>query len=437
MNAPAYAPVGSAEELFYSQAPEILLSGPAGTGKSRAQLEKLYLLMLMFPGARGLIVRKTRASLTQTGLVTLEQKVFPPNSGLKRNTVTDSYRLPNGSEIVCAGLDNAVRIMSTEYDIICVLEATELTPTDYESLTTRLRNGVVPFQQLLGDCNPGHPKHWLKQRADRGDILLIHTTHRDNPTLWDGERGTWTKMGAQYISKLQKLTGVRRSRLYEGKWVASEGQVYKEWNDALHVIDPFPIPAEWRRFRVVDFGYTNPFVCQWWAQGPDGELYRYREIYYSGRIVEDHAKTIMEVESPEERAAIEATICDHDAEDRATLERHLNTDTIPAHKSVSDGIQAVEARLRPNGPEGKEKPRLFFFRDVLVELDSSLEELKKPLSTVEEFPGYEWAQTQHGDKKEVPVKVDDHGVDATRYLVAHVDGIAQNGGGFFLGVVQG
>ena len=47
----------------------------------------------------------------------------------------------------------------------------------------------------------------------------------------------------------------------------------------IHVIDPFPIPSYWRRFRVVDFRYTNPFVCQWWAVDQDGRMYRYRKIY--------------------------------------------------------------------------------------------------------------------------------------------------------------
>jgi predicted transcriptional regulator len=40
----------------------------------------------------------------------------------------------------------------------------------------------------------------------------------------------------------------------------------------------------------VDFGYTNPFVMQWWAEDPDGRLYLYREIYRTRRLVEDHAK---------------------------------------------------------------------------------------------------------------------------------------------------
>jgi hypothetical protein len=41
-----------------------------------------------------------------------------------------------------------------------------------------------------------------------------------------------------------------------------------------------------------------------------------------------------------------------------------------------------------------------------------------PTCTAEEFPGYVWPRGQDGkSKKEVPVQVDDHGMDATRYMV--------------------
>ena len=44
--------------------------------------------------------------------------------------------------------------MSTECDMISRQEATELELADWLALTTRLRNGVMPYQQLIADCNP-------------------------------------------------------------------------------------------------------------------------------------------------------------------------------------------------------------------------------------------------------------------------------------------
>ncbi|HEY9015912.1 MAG TPA: hypothetical protein VIM84_12715, partial [Gemmatimonadales bacterium] len=56
---------------------EVLLSGPAGTGKSRGAMEKVHLAAEKYPGMRGLILRKTRESLTEAALFTFETKVVP------------------------------------------------------------------------------------------------------------------------------------------------------------------------------------------------------------------------------------------------------------------------------------------------------------------------------------------------------------------------
>jgi hypothetical protein len=45
------------------------------------------------------------------------------------------------------------------------------------------------------------------------------------------------------------------------------------------VVEPFEIPADWPRYFGFDHGYSKPFSCGWFAMGPDGCLYRYREWY--------------------------------------------------------------------------------------------------------------------------------------------------------------
>lgn len=417
-----YSPRGSAADVFYAQDPEVLLSGPAGTGKSRAILEKLFLMAQeIYPGMRALIVRKTRVSLTETALFTWENFVLPPNhpchpnSGGAHRAHRQSYRFPNGSEIVVGGMDRPAKIMSSEYDFIYPQEAIELEEEDWGALTTRLRNGRVPYQQIVGDTNPSYPRHWLKQRCDRGVTRLIDTRHEDNPVLHDGKG--WTQKGVEYIAKLDNLTGAEKLRLRHGRWVQAEGAVYAEWSPAVHVVDPFPIPADWRRYWVVDFGYTNPFVCQRWAEDGDGRAYLYRETYRTKRLVEDHVRDILEdcgaVGGQWDRATEpkpSQILADHDAEDRATFEKHSKMRTVAADKSVLAGIQDVASRLRPAG-DGK--PRLFVFRGALVDRDPDLVASSKPWCTEQEFDGYVWA-----DKavKEEPVKENDHGMDCVRYL---------------------
>lgn len=414
-----YIAYGTAARLQEDTSPELVIAGPAGTGKTRAALEKINRLCWEYPGLRVLIVRKTRVSLSESALFTFEKYVLGEGNPIVVNgpvrASRQKYVYPNGSEVVVGGLDRPDKIMSTEYDIVYVVEATEATETDWEQLGTRLRNYVLPWQQLMGDCNPGPPTHWLKQREARGVLRMLNASHEDNPTLWDRVRQEWTARGLDYLAKLANLSGVRLLRFLRGLWAAAEGAVYEEFDRAVHLIDRFEIPPAWRRIRVIDFGFTNPFVCQWWAIDPDGRMYLYREIYMTGKIVADHAEQIKAFSNGER---IEATIADHDAEDRATLKR-LGIRTEPAFKSVSRGIQATQKRLRKAGDR---KPRIFILRDTLIERDEGLAEDKRPLCTEQEIDGYVWQRSSEGKaNKEEPVKMDDHGMDAMRYAVAYVD----------------
>lgn len=267
----------------------------------------------------------------------------------------------------------------------------------------------------MGDCNPDSPNHWIKKRAEAGQTDLWVTTHEANPAMYDGRN--WTEAGRRYIARLDTLTGVRYLRLRKGLWAGAEGIIYDEFEPATHVIDGIPIPPEWRRFRSVDFGYTNAFVCQWWAMDGDGRLHLYRELYGTKRIVSDWAKDIIRLSEGEK---IEATITDHDAEDRATLDAS-GIGSFPAWKQVKPGIEAVQQRLRK---QGDGRPRLYLHRNALVSRDPLLVEAKKPVGTLEEIEGYVWAPGPDGKAaKEEPLKVSDHGMDAMRYIVAHVDGL--------------
>lgn len=423
-----YEPRGAAQQLFKTRDSEVFMAGPAGTGKSLACLFRLHLTALHNPDMRGLIFRKTAVSLGSTTLVTWDKKVIA--DALARGIVkwfggstreAPGYRYSNGAKIDVAGMDKPEKIMSAEYDLVFGDEATELTLNDWESVGTRLRNGKLSWQQQMGACNPSAPTHWIKQRCDQGQARMLVSRHADNPAYVNAD-GSYTEVGRAYMAKLDALTGVRKLRLRDGAWAAAEGLIYGEFDDAVHLVDPFKIPAAWTRWITVDFGFTNPFVMQWWAEDPDGRLFLYREIYHTRRLVEDHARQARELmvypsgqlREPQPRAVI----CDHDAEDRATLEKHLKLGTSPAHKSVSPGIQAFQARLKTAG-DGH--PRLFIVRDALVERDPELDEAKKPCSTQEEITGYVWAVKPGGTSPEAPLKENDHGMDAGRYMVAERD----------------
>lgn len=452
-------------EFFRYQGPESVLSGPAGTGKSLTCLLRLHYICSHVPGVRALIVRKTRESLTESALVTFEQEVVPADhpilaSGGQRR-LRQSYRYPNGSEIVVGGLDKPGKIMSTQYDLAYVQEAIELREEDWDALSSRMRHGRLSYQQVFGDTNPDAPGHWLYQRCQSGRCWMAHSRHQDNPRWHDGTN--WTPEGLTYLARLGALTGPRHDRLGKGLWVQAEGVVYDDWRPHLHLIDrrqsvfhgPDDPPYEWPRRWAIDFGYTHPFVCLLAAIDPDGRAYIYRQVYHTRRLVEDHAARLLHLlreettrqqrwalkraldrgtlppEGPARDQAladlartVEASLrprrvlCDHDAEDRATLERHLGMKTVAAFKAISPGIQAVAARLRSAG-DGK--PRLYVLRDGLDQRDASLRQAGRPTCLEDEVLSYVWDTRGHRRRGELPVDEDNHALDALRYLVADLD----------------
>ncbi len=403
------------------------------TGKTFGIMYVLHCLLSMYSGTKWLVARKRHVDLVGSALATFRESVLDERenvhffSGNKERPA--AYEYPNGSLMVVNGLDRPGKVKSMDFDGMYICEATDCDLEDIEMCHIRLarrKDSRLPrrFQKLLMDFNPSFPDHFLNLRMNSGLTHRLNSRHEDNPFLYDAVKQDWTEAGYRYIAELETLTGVRLSRYRYGIWAAAEGTVYEDsWDRARNVIDRFPIPKEWPREMVVDFGYTNPFCCKWYAIDGDGRAYVYREIYMTKRLVEDHAKTIKHYSrwgqdggDPLPRAII----CDHDAEDRATLERHLGLYTIPAVKNVSAGIQVTASRYRPAG-DGK--PRLMYFRDCLVERDRELAAKKKPTSSIEEPDSYVWKQGPGGVIiKEEPVKEDDHGCLIAGTLIKTANG---------------
>lgn len=409
---------------------ELCLVGPAGTSKTVGILQSRHRYQLQNPGARGLFLRKFRADLTESVLETWENAVLPPGSSLLKGPKRENrfkYVYPNGAEIICGGMDLATRLFSARYDWIYCNELIEFEEADYETLLRALRSFVGPYRQIISDTNPGPPTHWIKLRAEAGKLNLLNTTHKDNPFYWSELLQDWTPEGREYILEtLSALSGVRRLRLLLGLWAAAEGVVYEDWNPDVHHVSPDRVPFAfspvYRRVWSVDFGYyPDPFVWQNWLIDHEGRMYLTQEIYATKRLIKDIAKDIIGLTVGQREP--DAIVCDHDASGRATLEHYLGKTTKPAYKSIRDGIQNVQDRLRV---QGDGLPRLFIMKGATHNVDQLLKKAGRPWSTAGEVDSYVW-HPKH--KKEVPLDKDNHGQDAKRYAAAEVDELQQKARG--------
>jgi hypothetical protein len=261
-----FRPRGGMKEIFSIYDREVLVEGPAGTGKTRAILELLHLACKNRP-IKTLVMRKTHRSLADSVIHTYQNKVLHPLDGVKffggNSVEPEAFQYPNGSRLILGGMDDPSKVLSTEYDKIYVNEATEIKEDEWVTLLNRLRNFKHPHMQAFADCNPTYGKHWLNRRAsprmENGVYLpplmrRVRTTHRDNPLFYDDE-GNLTEEGEIYIHGLELSNhGSMRERFLLGNWVGVENAIYPHFDRALHV-RPLESGVRFRTGAIgVDYG---------------------------------------------------------------------------------------------------------------------------------------------------------------------------------------
>ncbi len=228
------------------------------------------------------------------------------------------------------------------------------------------------------------------------DVWCEFMEWADNPYLDKGEVSSLTA---------SLPADVLESRRY-GRFVKRSGMVYPEFDENVHVIQPFPVPREWQDCMSIDPGLNNPLACHWYAVDGDGTVFVVAEHYAAGKDVDWHAEKIRE------KCAALGWQSDSAGRYRALIDSAANQRTLSGTKSVSalfcergilvnpkvnkelySGINTVKSYLKGNNG----KPRLYIFASCV----NLIRELKK----------YCW-----GDG-ETPVKRDDHCLDELRYYL--------------------
>lgn len=283
---------------------DLLLCSAAGTGKTFGVLTFLHVLARDNPGLRLLICRETRAALTESVLVTYEQEVLPLDGmgwiadGVKRR-VRQSYVYPSKSEIVVGSLEDPERVLSTAWDVVFVNEAIGSSLDAWEALRSRMnrpgRSSRLGY--LIGDTNPGHPSHWLKERVESGRTVCWTVAHEANPAMYDGRN--WTDAGLRYLATLDNLTGTRRSRLRDGVWASGEGAWFGDIFDAArHVTEAAEYDPARKVFLAVDPGvFTGAVLLQ----------FRGRKVNVFGDYL---AENLSARDNAQKLVALAGTLCD-------------------------------------------------------------------------------------------------------------------------------
>ena len=287
---------------------EVLFGGAAGGGKSYAQVIDALLFALRYPRSRQLLLRRTFPELQMSILRTVRD--LYPAKLWDYNVQQHTGRFRNGSVIDFGYIGTEAdlsRYQSAEFDVIRFDELTHFTEEMYTYLFSRLRGANSYPKQIKSSTNPGNVGHaWVKARfidaappdtviaAPAGTRRFIPSRVQDNRFLMESD--------PDYVERLKNLSENERKALLDGSWDVFEGQFFTEWDRERHVIEPFAIPKEWRRFRSMDWGYNDPCCVLWYAVGPDGALYVYRELYVRRVMSPDLADRVRALSEGEEIA---------------------------------------------------------------------------------------------------------------------------------------
>lgn len=282
-------------EFFSSRTKHTCYGGSRGGGKSWAMRRKVVLLSLTYDNLRSLILRRTFPELKSNIVEPLMREL----AGFADYNVSDRvFRFPNGSIIrmgYCDTEADVYQYQGQEYDVVCLEEATQFTESQMQFLTTCNRTSRMDFKpRMYYTCNPGGVGHdWVKRlfidKEYRGkekpeNYSFIPARVYDNTVLMEAD--------PEYLTTLESLPEDLRRAHLDGDWDVIEGQFFKEWRRDKHVCEPFTIPAHWKRFRAMDWGYNDPCCVLWFAVAPDKRIYVYDEYYHAQRNVNEVASWI-------------------------------------------------------------------------------------------------------------------------------------------------
>ncbi|HEX2317510.1 MAG TPA: hypothetical protein VHJ18_00865 [Streptosporangiaceae bacterium] len=212
-----------------------------------------------------------------------------------------------------------------------------------------------------------------------------------------------------YVSWLKSTYfGLWYRRYMLGHWCFAEGAVFDMFDEQQHVVDILPPITQWLCLAV-DYGTTNPLDAVLLGLGVDSCLYAVAEWRWDSRLegrqltdaeysrkLREWLRTVKIPASSLRGPAPKCMVIDPSATSfkvQAWQDGWTVTDGVNA---VADGIRLVSTLLALGR----------------LKIDRSCKSL------LDEIPGYSWSEAHAERGEDVPVKVDDHAVDALRYGIA-------------------
>jgi hypothetical protein len=283
---------------------ELLFGGARGGGKSDYLLGDFLQDIELGAIWRGIIFRKSYPELEE--LLVRAKEIYLPLGAVYKVSEKTFY-FPTGATLKFRHIEtesDADLYQGHQYTWIGWDELGNWPNLNaYKKLKACLRSAHgVPNKRIRASANPGGVGHHavknyfidhaplgmeLIQSIDEDGYvrtrMFIPSRVYDNQILLQNDPG--------YIAGLREIGSPELVKAWlEGDWNVITGAYFPEFTTQRHVLEPFPIPQHWLRFRSMDWGSSSPFAVLWHAVSdgymapnglyiPTGAIITYREWY--------------------------------------------------------------------------------------------------------------------------------------------------------------
>lgn len=340
-----------------------------------------------------------------------------PPSSLKNGSWEDSYQKSNHTLTLAD--DSFIEFMSYDQD------------TDKFAGTSRhyIWFDEEPPRAIFDECMlrlADTGGHWwltmtpIEEMTWTYDGIYLPGKDGTNPNI---EVFEVSSIDNKYISsvELEALTSGmseedKAARMH-GTYIRHSGNIYSKYlhpdtilkEDVLRT-DAWPaMKAGWLHFRMMDHGFTNPTVFLWGAADHEGRVIIYDEYYETKRLVGENAKAVRE------RTQVLGVDIAYTVGDPSIQNTDPVTGTSVHVEYARNGIPIIL---------GTNDVHSGILRVGAAFLNRKLFISPRCEKTIWELNRYRWGKfvnkkvAELNNQKEMPVKKDDHAMDALKYGIA-------------------